>query len=82
METIRETFFDELPDQRTLEMKIEAARKSASIAGFPNTSEPAKERLAVYERQYVESYGLLHFVKLFNWFTTDCESITPQSKTV
>lgn len=58
----------EVPDKRTLQMRIESARDSALKTDFPNTSEPAKERLAIYEKQYVDTYGLLSFVKLFGWF--------------
>lgn len=60
----------EVPDKRVMQIRIESARRAASVKGFPNTSEPAKERLAVYEKQYVDAYGLLSFIIQFDWFTS------------
>lgn len=55
----------ELPDRQSLEIRIAEARRAAAVIGFPNTSGPAKERLAVYEKQYIDAYSLLEFVKFF-----------------
>lgn len=58
----------ELPDRDALRIRIDQAHKASQVRGFPNTSEPAKERLAKYMREYVEAYGLLDFAISFEWF--------------
>ena len=57
-----------VPDKRALQNNIASARKAAAVVGFPNTSEPAKERLAGYVSEYIGAYGLLDFANSFEWF--------------
>ena len=60
METIRETFFDELPDQRQLELKIEAAQLAIARlqkTPYQHSLEQKLERLAQLMKDYAAAFG-------------------------
>lgn len=50
------------PSRDALGRKIAEGRKYAQYTG-------RYQELAKLERQYVETFGLLQFVKLFDWFS-------------
>ena len=54
------------PSRETLERKIVECRKYAQHTG-------RTQGLAKLERQFVETFGLLKFVKLFGWFSLNTE---------
>ena len=60
METIRETFFDELPDQRQLELKIEAAQLAIARlreTPYQHSLEQKLERPNQLMRDYAAAFG-------------------------
>ena len=60
METIRETFFDELPDQRQLELKIEAAQLAIARlreTPYQHSLDQKLERLNQLMRDYAAAFG-------------------------
>ena len=59
--------------QASLESKLVECRKYVQHTGRGTL------QLAKLERQYVETFGLLQFVKLFGWFY---ESLNPNTETV
>lgn len=61
------------PSKELLGYKIAEARKYVQHTGR------GKRELAEYERQYVETFGLLQFVKFFDWFSV--ESLNPNIET-
>ena len=52
--------------QDSLKSRIEEGRKYAQHTG-------RTQELAKLERQFVETFGLLKFVKLFGWFSLNTE---------
>ena len=60
METIRETFFDELPDQRQLELKIEAAQLAIARlreTPYQHSLDQKLERLNQLMKDYAAAFG-------------------------
>ena len=61
METIRETYFEDVPPQRELEIKIEAAQLAIARlleTPFQHSVEQKRERLEQLYRDYAVSYGV------------------------
>lgn len=60
MENIREALFDDIPDQRQLEIKIEAAQLAIARlleSPYRQSLEQKREWLNKLYREYAESFG-------------------------